>query len=57
MGDKQQEVWLDSREVPVMFRTVEDGTAIDFVLQHGPGKTTDTASALAPSSPPEEEHK
>jgi hypothetical protein len=34
MGDKRQEVWLDSREIPVMFRTVEDGTPIDFVLQN-----------------------
>jgi hypothetical protein len=33
MGDKRQEVWLDSRDIPVMFRTVEDGTPIDFVLQ------------------------
>ena len=55
MGDKRQEVWLDDREVPVMFRTVEDGTAIDFVLQHGSPATTGTTgaplkrSALAPS--------
>src|ERR1019366_5732039 len=34
MGDKRQEVWLDDREVPIMFRTVEDGTPIDFVLQN-----------------------
>jgi hypothetical protein len=34
MGDKRQEVWLDNREIPVMFRTVEDGTPIDFVLQN-----------------------
>jgi hypothetical protein len=34
MGDKRQEVWLDSRDIPVMFRTVEDGTPIDFVLQN-----------------------
>jgi hypothetical protein len=33
MGDKRQEVWFDRREVPIMFRTVEDGTPIDFVLQ------------------------
>jgi len=31
---KRQEVWLDDREVPIMFRTVEDGTPIDFVLQN-----------------------
>jgi hypothetical protein len=34
MGDRRQEVWLDNREVPVMFRTVEGGTSIDFVLQN-----------------------
>jgi hypothetical protein len=31
---KRQDVWLDDREIPVMFRTVEDGTPIDFVLQN-----------------------
>jgi hypothetical protein len=34
MGDKQQDVWLNQREIPIMFRTIEDGTAIDFVLQN-----------------------
>jgi hypothetical protein len=34
MGDKRQDVWLDHREIPIMFRTVEDGTPIDFVLQN-----------------------
>jgi Family of unknown function (DUF6134) len=34
MGDKRQEVWLDNRQIPVMFRTVENGTPIDFVLQN-----------------------
>jgi len=33
MGDKRQEVWLDNQGVPIMFRSVEDGTPIDFVLQ------------------------
>jgi hypothetical protein len=32
-GDKRQEVWLDMRKTPIMFRTVEDGTPIYFVLQ------------------------
>ncbi len=32
-GDKRQEVWLDNRKTPIMFRTVEDGTPIFFVLQ------------------------
>jgi hypothetical protein len=30
--DKRQDVWLDARGVPIRFRTVEDGTPIDFVL-------------------------
>ncbi len=33
-GDKRQEVWLDNRKIPVMFRTIENGTPIDFVLQN-----------------------
>lgn len=33
-GDKRQEVWLDIRKIPVMFRTFENGTPIDFVLQN-----------------------
>ncbi len=50
MGDKRQEVWLDNRGVPIMFRSVEDGTPIDFVLQttvatHGISSVT-TLSAL-----------
>jgi len=32
-GDKRQEVWLDNRKTPIMFRAVEDGTPIYFVLQ------------------------
>ena len=34
MGDKRQEVWFDNRNIPIVFRTVEDGTPIDFVLQN-----------------------
>jgi hypothetical protein len=30
--DKRQDVWLDARGVPIRFRTMENGTAIDFVL-------------------------
>ena len=43
MGDKRQEVWFNNRDIPVMFRTVEDGTRIDFVLQNA-------TTALAPSA-------
>ncbi|HUK07202.1 MAG TPA: DUF6134 family protein [Stellaceae bacterium] len=31
--DRQQEVWLDQDDVPVMFRTVEDGNQVDFILK------------------------
>lgn len=43
MGDKRQEVWLDNREIPVMFRTIENGTPIDFMLQN-------TAAAPVPDA-------
>lgn len=49
MTDKPQTVWLDEHNVPVAFRTIEDGTPIDFVLTRYPsgapqpwaGPTTD----------------
>jgi uncharacterized protein DUF6134 len=34
--DKHQVVWMDDHNVPVAFRTVEDGTPIDFVLTRYP---------------------
>ena len=34
MGDKRLEVWLDNRGIPVMFRSVEKDTPVDFVLQN-----------------------
>jgi len=40
-SDKRQEVWIDSRGIPVQFRTVENGTPIDFVL------TRETLATLA----------
>ncbi|HXP72736.1 MAG TPA: DUF6134 family protein [Stellaceae bacterium] len=50
-GDKRQEVWLDSREIPIMFRTVEDGTPIDFVLQNATAAaSTTTVAALRRSA-------
>jgi len=33
MGENREDVWLDNQGIPVMFRTVEDGTPIDFMLQ------------------------
>jgi len=44
-GDKRQEVWLDNREIPIMFRTVENGTPIDFVLQNGTASAGTTSVA------------
>jgi len=50
-GDKRQEVWLDNGEVPIMFRTVEDGTPIDFVLQNATAAAgTTTVAALRRSA-------
>jgi len=50
-GDKRQEVWVDNRDVPIMFRTVEDGTPIDFVLQNATasGGTTSVAALRRPT--------
>lgn len=45
MGDKRQEVWLDSRDIPVMFRTVEDGTPIDFAWQNAAAAGDSAAGA------------
>jgi hypothetical protein len=51
-GEKRQEVWLDNRAIPVMFRSIENGKAIDFVLQSVTA-TADvaTAAAFKPSTP------
>ena len=56
MGDKRLEVWLDNREIPIMFRTVENGTPIDFVLQNATaasGTTTGTSLLHAVPAPPQ----
>jgi hypothetical protein len=31
-GEREQEIWLNDQDVPVMFRSVENGTSIDFIL-------------------------
>lgn len=33
IGDQRQDVWLDDRKIPVMFRVLENGAPIDFLLQ------------------------
>jgi hypothetical protein len=48
--DKPQSVWLDDHNVPVAFRTVEDGTPIDFVLTRYP------SGAPQPWAGPEADH-
>ena len=46
IGDKRLDVWLNDREIPVMFRTIERGTPIDFVLQNA------TATPAQTQTPP-----
>lgn len=52
-GDKRQEVWLDNQEIPIKFRTMENGTPIDFVLRNATaaaGGTTVAALRRSTSS-------
>ena len=44
-GAKRQDVWLDNRKIPVMFRTFENGTPIDFVLQNATAASSPTTVA------------
>jgi len=46
-GFNREDVWLDGNGVPVMFRSVEDGTPIDFVLQRPGDAGADVAGASA----------
>lgn len=39
VGDKRQSVWFDDHGLPVAFRTIEEDTAIDFVLTRPPLST------------------
>ena len=48
-GYNRQDVWLDNEGIPIMFRSVEDGTPIDFVLQKAP--RTGGASPVTPRRP------
>lgn len=49
-GLNRQEVWLDGAGIPVMFRSVEDGTPIDFVLEKA--LAPDGTDPLLPPKPP-----
>jgi len=31
-GEREQEIWMNDHDVPIKFRSVENGTAIDFIL-------------------------
>lgn len=31
-GEREQEIWMNDHDVPIKFRSVENGTAIDFML-------------------------
>jgi Domain of unknown function (DUF6134) len=44
MGNKRQEVWLNNRGIPVKFRTVENGTPIDFVLESAAEAASDATA-------------
>jgi hypothetical protein len=37
VGATRREVWIDDHGIPVMFRVVENGTPIDFVLRNATG--------------------
>jgi Family of unknown function (DUF6134) len=51
--DKHQVVWIDDHNVPVAFRTVEDGTPIDFVLTRYPsGEPQPWKGPERPAPPP-----
>ena len=44
-------MWLDDLGVPIMFRTVEDGTPVDFVLQDTTAADTFANAAGKHSAP------
>jgi hypothetical protein len=52
-GFNREDVWLDSAGIPVMFRSFEDGTPIDFVLQNALGAAVAASlGAKTTSAPP-----
>jgi Family of unknown function (DUF6134) len=52
-GLNREDVWLDSAGIPVMFRSFEDGTPIDFVLQNALGAAAAASlGAKTISAPP-----
>jgi hypothetical protein len=52
-GFNREDVWLDSAGIPVMFRSFENGTPIDFVLQNALGAAVAASlGAKTTSAPP-----
>ena len=51
MGGNREDVWLDPQGIPVMFRTDEGGTPIDFVLQNSTAARTKTDASARPLAP------
>ncbi len=51
-GVNREDVWLDDLGIPIMFRSVEDGTAIDFVLQDPAVVGATPVASLEPRVPP-----
>lgn len=49
-GEKQQETWLNDRDVPVRFRSIENGTAIDFVLTSPLRDASIAAAQMVPAA-------
>jgi hypothetical protein len=45
-GGTRREVWIDNWGIPVMFRMVDNGTPIDFVLQSTTASPDTTVAAL-----------
>jgi hypothetical protein len=49
-GERQQEIWLNDQDVPIMFRSVESGTSIDFVLTSSLGDAAVVEAHLVPAA-------
>lgn len=47
-GTNRQDVWLDSKGIPILFRSFESGTPIDFILEQAMGP--DGANPLLPAN-------
>ncbi|MDE3036881.1 MAG: sterol desaturase family protein [Pseudomonadota bacterium] len=48
--DQRYDVWINDRDVPVMFRSLEDGTPIDFILTSPVREAANTDDHLAPAA-------